>query len=133
MNLRALFLSSFSEGLKLWINQLKAKQNKPIAGLMWFLFLWINEYFPELYRDCGLAAALVRDTSTYSLQHTTISISTFSNFQIPNRLFKMQPRVYLEVYPFLDCSHRPTWVQLDLLIALDEELVEVVPYWSSAF
>ena len=64
MNLGPLFLSSFYKGLKLWIDQLEAKQNKPIAGLMWFLFLWVNEYFPELYRDCGLMATLVQDAST---------------------------------------------------------------------
>ena len=67
MNLGALFLSSFYEGLNLWIGHLKAKQNKPIIGPMWFLFLWINEYFPELYHDRGLLAHPVQGASTYSL------------------------------------------------------------------
>ena len=45
VNLGALFLSLFYEGLKLWIDQLKAKENKAIPSPMWFLFLWVNEYF----------------------------------------------------------------------------------------
>ena len=39
MNLGALFFSSLYEGLKLWIDQLKAKQNKTIADPIWFLFM----------------------------------------------------------------------------------------------
>ena len=49
MNLGTLFLSSFYEGMKLWIDQLKAKANKAIPSPMWFLFLWANKYFLELY------------------------------------------------------------------------------------
>ena len=49
INLGALFLSLFYKGLKLWINQLKAKENKATPCPMWFLFLWVNEYFPEVY------------------------------------------------------------------------------------
>ena len=44
----------------------------------------------------------------------------------------MQPRVYLEIYPFMHHSYGPGWVQIDMLIASDEELAEVAPYWSSA-
>ena len=89
VNLGTLFLSSLYEGLKLWVDQLEAKQNKPIATPMWFLFLWINEYFLELYRDCGLSAQSVGDASTYNLQYKTIPVSFFSTFQIADRLFKM--------------------------------------------
>ena len=106
MNVGALFPSSFYEGLNLWIGQLKANQNKPIAGLMWFLFLWINEYFLELYCDCGLPTHLIQDSSTYSLRYKTIPVSSFSAFQIANWLFNMQPRVYLEICPFMHHSYR---------------------------
>ena len=37
MNLGALFLFSFYEGLNLWDDQLEAKQNKPIAGPIWYM------------------------------------------------------------------------------------------------
>ena len=101
MNLGALFISLFYEGLKLRIGQLKAKENKTIPDLMWFLFLWANEYFPKFYRDYSLTAKPARDASTYILCYKIIPISTISAFQIADWLFKMKPRVYLEIYPFL--------------------------------
>lgn len=54
INMGALFLSLLYKGMKLWINQLKAKDNKAIPRLMWFLFLWFNKYFPEFYHDYSL-------------------------------------------------------------------------------
>ena len=39
VNLGALFLSLCYEGLKIWIDQLKAKDTKAIPGPIWFLLL----------------------------------------------------------------------------------------------
>ena len=44
----------------------------------------------------------------------------------------MQPQMYLKIFPFLYYSYGPGWVQLDMLTALDEELAEAAPYWTSA-
>ena len=92
----------------------------------------MNKYFPELYCDYSLKVEPVRDASTYSLRYKTIPIPTFSAFQAADRLFKMQPRLYLEICPFLYQSYSLAWVQLDLLTASNEELAEVAPCWSSA-
>ena len=86
----------------------------------------------NIFQNCTLAIELVRDASTYSLHYKIIPISTFSAFQIDDRLFKMQPRAYMEVCHFLYCSYGLVWVQLDLLTAFDKELTEVAPYWGSA-
>ena len=43
----------------------------------------------------------------------------------------MNPTAYLEICPFLYHSYSPAWMQLDLLTASDEELVEMAPHWSS--
>ena len=80
MNLGALFLSLFYEGMKMWTDQLKTKDNKAIPGPIWFLFLWSNEYIPEFYRDNSLMVEPIRDASTYSLYCKTVSIPTFSSF-----------------------------------------------------
>ena len=78
INLRALFLSVLCKGLKLWIDQLQTRENKPIRGLMWFLFLCFNEYFLEFYRKCSVAAEQVRDPPTYALKFRNPLISTSS-------------------------------------------------------
>ena len=80
MNLRALFFSSFYKGMKLWIDQLKAKDSKAIPSPMWFLFLWMNEYFSEFYRDCSLTIEPIQDGSTYSLYYKTVTIPTILAF-----------------------------------------------------
>ena len=110
MNLGALSLSLFYEGLKLWIDQLKAKENKAIIGPMWFLFLWVNEYFPKFYRDYAFTVEPIRDASTYNLCNKVVPISIFSAFQIVDRLFRMKPKAYLEICPFLYRSYGPAWV-----------------------
>ena len=43
----------------------------------------------------------------------------------------MQPRVNLEICPFMHHSYGPGWVQTDMLTALDEELAEIAPCWSN--
>ena len=73
-------------------------------------------------------AAPVQDASTYSLRYKTIPISTFSTFQIAYQLFKMQSRVYLEICLFLYYSSGLGWVQLDMLIASNEELAKATSY-----
>ena len=80
MNLGTLFLSSFYAGMKMWVDQLKARDNKAIPGLTWFLFLWVNEYFLEFYRECSLTVEPVRDASMYSLRYKTAPVSTFLAF-----------------------------------------------------
>ena len=110
INFGALFLSSFYEGMKLWIDQLKAKDNKAIPSSMWFLFLWVNKYFPEFYCDYSFTTESVRDDSTYSLRYKTIIIPTFSTFQVVDWLFKIQPWLYLEICPFLYRFYGPAWV-----------------------
>ena len=60
---------------------------------MWFLFLWVNEYFPEFYHDCSLTVEPVRDVSTYNLRYKIVPIPTFLAFQIVDRLFKMPSRL----------------------------------------
>ena len=70
----------------------------------------------------------VWDAFTYILHYMTMPIFTFSSFQIADRLFKMHPRAYLEICPFLYRSYGPTWLLLNLLIASEEELAEVAPY-----
>ena len=50
----------------------------------------------------------VQDASTYSLRYKTAPVSSFSAFQIANRLFKIQPRVYLEICPFMHHSYGPS-------------------------
>ena len=131
VNLGALFLSSLYAGLKMWIVQLKARDNKAIPGPIWFLFLWIKEYFPEFYQEDSSPAEPVQDASSYSLRYKTISIPSSSAFTLAHRLFQMPPRSYLEIYPFLRYSYGPAWIHVDLLTASTEELAEVAPYWGS--
>ena len=97
MNLGALLLSSLYKGMKLWIDQLKAKDNKAIQGPMWFLFLWVNEYFLEFYYDYSLTTELVQDASTYNLCYKTVPILTFSAFQLDDLLFNM-PLGYIWIF-----------------------------------
>ena len=130
MNLGALFLSLFYEGMKMWVDYLEAQDNIAIPGTIWFLFL--NEYFPEFSRECSLTTELVWGVSTYSLHYKIVLIPTFSAFQLADRLFKMPPRLYLEICPFLYCSYGPGWIHIDLVTALNEEIAEMIPYWSSA-
>ena len=98
---------------------------------MWFLFYWINKYFLELYCNYDLLAQSIQDASIYSLRYKTVPVSSFSAFQIANRLFKMHLRVYLEICLFMHHSYGPSWVQTDMLTASDQELIEISPCWSS--
>ena len=107
MNLGTLFLSSFYEGMKMWVDQLKSRDTKAIPSPIWFLFLWINEYFPEFYRDYSISTESIPNASTYSLRYKTVPIQTFSAFQLVDRLFKMPPRLYLEACPFIYRSCGP--------------------------
>ena len=86
----------------MWVNQLKSRDTKAIPGPIWFLFLWINEYFPEFYRDYSIS---MPDASTYSLRYKTVPIPTFSAFQLADQLFRMPPQLYLEVCPFIYPSY----------------------------
>ena len=44
----------------------------------------------------------------------------------------MSLRLYLEICPFLYDSYGLGWVQVDLVTVSDEEIAEVIPYWSNA-
>ena len=132
MNLGTLFLSSFYEGMKIWVDQMKARDTKAIPGPIWFLFLWVNEYFPKLYRECSLTTETVQDASTFNLHYKTVPIPTSSAFQLADRLFKMPPRLFLEICPFLYRSCGSYWAQVDLITASDVEVGETIPHWSSA-
>ena len=123
-NLGTLFLSSFYEGMKMWVDQLKSRDTKVIPGPIWFLF---NEYFLEFYRECSISTELVPDAPTYTLRYKTVPIPTFSAFQLANRLFGMPPRLYLEVCPFIYHSYGPYWAQVDLISASDDEVGETIP------
>ena len=128
MNLGALFLSSFYEGMKMWVDQLKSQDTKAIPGPIWFLFLWINEYFPEFYRDYSISKESIPNASTYSLRYKTVAIPTFSAFQLADWLFRMPPRLYLEVCPFFYLSYRPYWAQVDLISASDDKVGDTIPH-----
>ena len=116
----------------MWVDQLKSKDNKAIPGPIWFLFLWVNEYFPEFYRDYSIPMESVPNAPTYGLRYKTVPFPTFSAFQLADRLFKMPPRLYLEICPFIYCTYGPDWVQIDLISTSDDEVGEAIPHWSSA-
>ena len=90
----------------------------------------MNEYFLEFYHDYSLTIEPVRDASTYNLRYKIVPIPTFSAFQVADQLFKMLPKLYLEICPYY--SYSPAWVQIDLLTASDEEIAKAITYWSSA-
>ena len=124
MNLGTLFLSSLYKGMKLLTDQLKVKDSKAILSPMWFLFLWVNEYFLEFCRDYSLKVEPIRDASTYSIRCKIVTIPTFLAFQVVDWLFKMPPRLYLEIYAFIYRSYGPALVQMTIL---DEEMAESLP------